>query len=239
MSPYARYPSAYAPPRNAGGYADAVLADNPVAYYRLGDAIDATGNTTATVAGAPVFGGSSLLPNGDGASMALPNTATDHIAVSGLPALGPGPWTLETWARFDTDPNYSHLIASANWGFAFVVQARGAPGGPYAQFQLQIGASDSRHLEATVNHAVLALGAAYHLVATYDGATACIYVDGELAYTGPLPAGATAETACHIGSVWAGAAAQAMQEAAIYDKALTAAQVAAHYAAAAAARAKR
>lgn len=227
---------AFAPaPAVTGGYAAAVLADSPVAYYPLNGSppVDAAGDTTATLGGAPTFGNPSLLPNGDGASMGMPNSSADHVAVSGLPALGPGPWTLETWARFDTAANFDHLIVADNWAFAFIVQAPGSAGGPYAQFELQVGASDSRLLEATLSQAVLELGRPCHLAATVDvDGTACIYVDGELGYTGVLPVGVTTKNDCHIGSCWAAASADAVQEAAIYDYALTAAQVAAHYAAA-------
>jgi len=238
--PYARYPSQYAPPAGSahgGGYAGTVLADNPVAYLRLGAADgvtfpDETGGPAGTVqTAASLSPGPSLLPNGQGASTILDTTGS--IAVSGNDRLriGSGSFSVEAWIAWPAssgEPNYwviAHDGApnSANaWGLH--LQAHHA-------VQILAGGDDNRDLGSfapPLTHD----GTPHHIALTVQGLQARFYVDGELAQT-PSIAHGTVDgddrlSIGQFGNGWHGP----MQELAVYNKALTQAQVAAHHAAA-------
>ena len=90
-----------------------------------------------------------------------------------------------------------------------------------------------KRLQAPVN-AVLA-GQTYHVVATYDGATQRLYLNGNEVASAALSGGASSTAnALYLGS-WGGAGEffkGTIDDAAVYGAALSAAQVGAHYAAA-------
>jgi large repetitive protein len=223
-------------------YQDLVLADGPVAYWRLGDAStvlqDASGNGhhgaasgNATLAATGLIAGN---PDGalrlDGATgyVAVP----DHARLRFTSAI-----TIEAWVWADA---FDHV---AGGEFPRIVQKGVAvPTEPnYALLVAQVGTSNTavarfelQGVAIVSGGTVLLPNTVYYLVATYDGTMVRLYVDGKLdaaiAAVGTL---VVSIDEVNIGRrqdgnrYWAGT----LDEIALYAKALTEAQIVAHHAA--------
>ncbi len=226
----------------AASYSSTVLADNPVGYWRLEEL---SGSTTAadssasglfpgSYTGSPTFG----LPGIETNSIRLPGPSTTSPVTIGYyaelnPTNGSGAFSVEIWARPNSNdptdwrcpignfggwgPNsgwYIYQSPGAGSSFTFVLSPAGwIGGGTYENYKW------------------------YHLVGTYDGATARFYVNGVLKGSQALVFG-DGYKANETGSMpillggrdtgygwWDGN----LDEAAIYTNALTAAQVLTHY----------
>ena len=91
-------------PGGPANYREAVLADSPRAYYRLGEAsgnaIDEMGGTQGAPSGALTRAQPSLLPNGDGASTGF-GGGWIAVAFNAAMNIGASAFTLECWFRED------------------------------------------------------------------------------------------------------------------------------------------
>lgn len=216
----------------AGGtYSSAVAADQPVAYWRLGErsgttAADASGKgATGTYSGAVTLGAQGVLYcdldtavgfDGGTARMKVPDRESLRMN---------GAFTLELWAKSTRFANtYPGLITKgASW----------TPDG-YILWNSSDGAlhykrnGDDR---VGTSPGALVTDRFRHFVLTYDGTVARWYVDGVLdrstTVTYPTNAG-TSTFALGMGDQ---AGAQVMDEVALFDRALSATRVSAHYAA--------
>lgn len=138
-------------------------------------------------------------------------------------------FSLEAWVRFDAvDGVYRHV---------FNKDANVGPGRQQFGIYLQQGSglAFERYVDGTekfVRAPAPSAGSFHHVVGTYDGSTLTLYVDGasrgtvedsrsQAAKSTPLFIGLKEDG----GDVWGGA----IDEAAIYDKALTSTQVAQHH----------
>lgn len=158
-------------------YTSEVLADTPLAYYRLGETsgttmIDSSGNgRNGTYAGSPTLGASGLLV-GDS------NTA---ITFDGSNDVGTTP--AATWmdsASFSVETLFVPSLVSTG---ARTIVARSAAS------SLWILRTDAAKIGAYVvttafktvaSSTTLTAGTKYHAVMTYDGATLRLYVNGNL-----------------------------------------------------------
>ena len=220
------------------GYAGTVMGDGPVSFWRLDESsgttlIDAWGLNNGTYSGAFTLGTNGLI-NGsaDTAVSFAGGTATVPFNTN----LNPNTFTVEFWAKPTTfAASYAIALQDRTAGRrGYAIQFDNNTGGNgYWEFTYGTNAAgafavvDSRPLS-------LILGNTYHVVATYDGATAKIYVNGTLINSAAAPsyAGATATPpaltiASRNGNNVAGAT---IDEAAIYNYALTPAQIASHFA---------
>lgn len=218
-------------------YRDLVLSDGPVGYWRLGEA---TGITIADESGhgreATLAGGVSLGQPGaiaDDPSTAAAFNGTNAYASIGqnFDFVGNAPFSVEAWIKPTLyDSIVRHFITKQDRppvtkvGYAILVNA--AEGLKFERYVTNSG------LEALAPAPPLNVYA--HVVGTYDGASLRLYVNGVLA-AGPTPdprvSTATAAPAL-IGSERPGGGqhfAGSIDETAIYDRALTAAQILAHY----------
>jgi Concanavalin A-like lectin/glucanases superfamily/Glycosyl hydrolase family 26 len=221
-------------------YRSAVLADAPLAYYRLNEAggtsaTDSSGKgNTGTYNGAIGYGVAGATIDGD-AAISLPGTASSYVST---PNLSPGSaFSLECWV----DPaNYlgasqtsERLFSTASNGLSTLAYVPPAAGGSTAgKFLIRMGGS----IGFATGHTYTA-GSWYHVVYTWDGTTQDIYVNGVLDATGP--ATATSATPAWGGVTYLGANAASssfpsplqgsLDEVALYGKALTAAQTLVHY----------
>ncbi|MBV8064680.1 MAG: hypothetical protein JOY73_04075, partial [Actinobacteria bacterium] len=231
----------------AGGtpYATVVLADHPVGYWKFNEqsgttATDSSGHgINGTYEGSPTLGVPGPIA-GDSA-----DTAVQFAGVAGqLVSFGdnfdmPGnqPFTVEVWvepssvpttnfakiaSKFDTGPPQSDgyaLSLNASYGFSLDRWLNGTHTGA-----------------ASYGHVVP--GRWYYVVATYDGSTTRIYVNGEQgsavpdpnqieSVAGPMTMG-DASSDTHGTDAFSGALAQG----AVYTSALSLARIRAHYAAA-------
>jgi hypothetical protein len=237
-------------PDLAGRYAATVLADAPLAYYRLDEtsgtvAHDASGHQLDGVYGAAVGRGAAGLLVGD----------TDGAA-----SFNGGAWSLERVVTVPRNPALEPYRAVSielwmqqrvyNRDFTALVEYGDFPGAtvdvPYAAvlysnafgvylYSLQQGSAAEPGFHSVTQPA---LGATYHVVITYDGANVRLYVDGVLEATKPFY-GAIAGygySGLGIGGSAAGGSsdvvfAGTVDEVAIYGAALPAQRVMAHYAA--------
>lgn len=229
--------------KSGASYKDVVLSDGPIGYWRLGET---TGTTSADASGhghdltfhSGVNRGLSGALSCD-ADMAagFVSTAKGWLEAAPATALEPASalsielWFLQTGTLSANEKviYYSYYNADpwGSWGF----QRSGSTQNVFV-FELNLG-NKAKWLNST---SVLAKDTWYHVVLTYDGALMALYLNGALnasmAATGTigynhsaygLAVGAWAlPTSYFTGSV---------DELAIYDKALSATRVSAHYAA--------
>ncbi len=219
------------PPPPPGAYANSVATDTPVGYWRLGD----TGTVVAAVVGptGTASGGVTSTTGaltGDSDLARTFDGATGYVSVPSSPALNPtGDFSVEAWARADTVHS------------GVVVQKGGANG--YSVWQYRLSMTSIGQWRGTVfvgsnAYAVTApasavLGRWTYLVLTRSGNTLSMYVNGVLVATA---AGAgTLNTTTSILAVGRSGASTtswfdgSIDEVAVYDHALQAARVAAHY----------
>lgn len=215
-------------------YRDAVMADGPSGYWRLGDTGSSATDETATTAG--TFGGNcqhsqpSML-TGDPNLAARFDGTSCYITLGNTYAFGNrAPYTLELWyrptsttlleslitkqTRLGSMPDDGYLLFNSN-------------GGVYAE--RSVGAQNVR-----TNATPATPGTTYHFVATYDGTQIALYKNGVLAapkvtatailpvYAAPAVIGAFSDTLQMYASGM-------IDEVAIYPTALAADRVAMHY----------
>jgi hypothetical protein len=214
-------------------YRAAVMADHPVAYWRLGDtgtvARDELAAHDATYSGGVTVGQL-------GAIVGTPNTAAafaapadgQAITATGIPFADQSPFTLELWVNETDNASYWHFLTSEP-------RVQGMPQAGYALLQTGTGVlferiADPATFEQTAPSPIVA-HAWTHLAGVYDGAHVTLYVDGVVVrsaeashlatgFERPIFLGAHAEGAWMDG---------ALDEVAIYDSALPAARLLAHY----------
>ena len=226
-------------------YPDVILADNPIAYYRLEEAPGSGTAVDSSASGAfpgvyningsyPLLGQPGIDTNSIALSVAQPSSVTaGYYAELNQQA----PFSFEIWAKpISTDPaNYRCPIGNfSGWGTAtqsgwYVYQTPGSP----ATFAC-ITASG-----VWITSPAVALFNWYHLVGTYNGTTMSFYVNGVLIGT-QNAAGYTANSVNNAGvnpialgnrgdASGYGAFDGSLDEFAYYTNALTAAQVLTHY----------
>ncbi|MEV1329485.1 LamG domain-containing protein [Micromonospora costi] len=214
-------------------YAAEVLADKPVGYWRLGErsgtsAEDASGSgnrgayTDAVTLGRP------------GALTGDPDTAAEltggHVAIPDSASLSvDGSFTLEAWVNLNDVCGQYGVVekydAPAYNGYALRV----LPGGRVSA--LTLGAAGQ--LASVEGQTVVTPDTWHHLAAVYDGSTISVYVDGRLDGS----AATTVNPTDGAGSLKLGARgddagtrlAGMLDEVAVYDHALSAAEVAQHH----------
>lgn len=218
-------------------YADEVLADSPLAYYRLGESsgtsmVDSSGNGhDGSYVGSPTLGATGLL-GGD--------SDTAMVADSGKYATTPtGSWKSQSTVTVEALINPSAISGTLPNRFIGNDDELGAS----RSYSLDLDTSG--HLAATLwiagsqrfctGSTVLVTGNAYHVVMTYDGTDIKVYVngveDGNTSYSGTIQAG-TAEI--YIGcdpypdyrTTWRFQG--TIDEVAIYSGALSSTRIAAH-----------
>lgn len=157
-------------------YADAVLALTPIAYWRLGEAsgttaTDSSGNGYhGTYTGTPTRGAAGLLPFEADTAVDFPNSDSSYMASPTIAALG-------------TAFSIAAIIKPDSTAAGAVIGCQGGTDDPYLQHvsaDLRLFFRDSggtqRNIITPANN--VPSGTTAHVVATHDGTTARIYVDG-------------------------------------------------------------
>lgn len=225
-----------APPFSA--YAAAVLADTPVAYWRL----DETSGTTAHDSSghgndATYIGG--VHPGTAGAITNDPDTAATFDGATGyvdggsrFAFAGAQPFSLEAWVR-----------ASSTTSYLGIASREDTSGGPPSEgYILFVSPSDGvfgfqrldgSSLTSITSTSVASASAYVHIVATYDGVQMSVYVNGASEATETASFSIAGASNDMVVGAEAGGGEDffdgAMDEVAVYDHALTAARVTAHY----------
>jgi trimeric autotransporter adhesin len=211
-------------------YGDAVLADEPLAYWPLDEArgarevLDRSGNEhTGFVQGGVVFGaegafGTSTAASFDGSSKI---NFGDKFDFAGLE-----PFSVEFWMSTPLPDE----------GFGYLGKASTTPEGGHTGWFIADGSGVIQGIRgsANVTTPVLLPNQYTHIVMTYDGLFLSLYLNGEIASEQP----STAMVPSHANPFLIGEAYQwssylgLIDEVAVYDYALPVERVAAHYAAA-------
>jgi hypothetical protein len=217
----------------SASYAASVIADRPVSYWRLGEssgtnAGDITVANPGTYNGPPTLGAASLLGTDQTDSAVGFDGAGDDVRVGQSGSLDiTGPVTVEAFIEPTSLPavgSFRSIVAKTG---SYALELNG----PTVEFSLlQLGVN--RRVQAPAG--TIAAGGTYHVVGTFDGATQRLYVNGRQVASVALT-GATDVTTNGVRiASWDGAQqffVGTIDEAAIYNKALSATQVAAHFAA--------
>jgi hypothetical protein len=218
------------PPPPPTGYAQTVLADNPISHWRLGEAsgtttADARGVNAGTFVNAPTLGAASLLAS-DTANKALTLDGTnDHVRVANSNSLRiPLPLTLEAWIKPTTIPAAGSFASVLTKRESYSLQFNGP------RLELTIMQNGTRRRAQAPVGAVVA-GQTYHVAGTYDGTTMRLYVNGTQVATTALTGAVTQNTNTLIIGSWDGSSEflrGTIDEVAVYGTALSAARIAAH-----------
>lgn len=210
-----------------------VLADNPVAYWRLGDttadAVDLTGKTMAgKYDGGPQQGVQGAI-QGDRDTAVKLDGQDDEIRVgvaTDFDFSGTTQFSVEAWIQPDLlDDGARHVFTKQHRGSpkdGFAVLVSGPKGVVFERF-----AADANEQAVFLIQA----GALVHVVATYDGNTMVLYVDGERRDSiADAHAMASVIDVAVIGSAGDGSHfAGVIDEVAVYNKPLLPERVLAHY----------
>jgi hypothetical protein len=221
------------PPPVVSAYGKAVQADGPVGWWRLGDAsgttaVDQTGADAGTYAGGVTLGQPSLVAT-DAANKAVAfNGSTGVVTIPAATALNfTSAFSLEAWIKPTSLPATGAFRSVLTKAEAYSLQFNG----PRLEFTV-IQSGTRRRLQGP-SGAVVA-GSTYHVVATFDGTTQRLYLNGVQVASAALSGAASVSTnALRVGS-WDGASeffTGTIDDPAVYGKVLSAAQVAAHYSA--------
>lgn len=210
-------------------YAQAVIGDSPISYWRLNDTSGTTAVDQRGVFNGTIQGGATLNqpgPISDGAAMGF--SGSDVSLDGDTSAMVPNTFTVEAWVKTTSQPPppYGEAVIFAAHGLGYILGLCGT-GQPCGQ---AYGASSSAGLNAP--NPILD-GNWHYLVYTKDTANLDIYVDGQLAATTPdadslvyssTNVGIAADPNC-VCSYLTGSVA----EVALYGSALDASRVAYHY----------
>ena len=219
-------------------YAQEVLADSPVAYWRLGEAsgttaVDEVGSHDGTYSGV-TLGATGLLA-GDTDTAVEFNNNTDYIEVADHADFEVSTFTFECWVQLN-DPTLDDLWiiadktarSSNNDSFGLWYDNRSITG----SLRTLRFHSDAWAFNWEGTAVSDALAAGVHLVAVADGTSGKIYADGVLVASGTIGVNSANSLPLRLGQIannttfgWDGT----FDEAAFYDTALSPARIEAHY----------
>lgn len=226
-------------------YAAAVLADGPIAYWRLNEssgtsAADATGNGhTGTYENTPTLGVTGVMTDGSRDS-AVNVGGTQHVLGSDWSDLefpNLAPYTLEMWIRPDAVPgngSFALLLAkqgafgALNDGWDFLLE--GTASGAF--IEMNRGADEGKGVVKSDVGAIVA-DVTYYIAATFDGSELRLYINGVVVDDDTTSANMTTNSA--VLSIGRDAGSNNwnfdgdIDEVAIYDRALTPTEVTEHY----------
>jgi hypothetical protein len=233
------------PPPPPSAYPTTVLADAPSAYWHLGEVsgslpmADASGqNRTGTYRSGLSFGGAGALTGGTDTAVVSPGSS--GIAYTNQSAAGPTVYSLEAWVKTNS-VNGGKVIGledvQTGWGVKYDRQIYMTNNGRLAYGIVSGGVQQTIITTASYNNNVF-----HHIVATQGATGMALYVDGVLVGTNATVTPDASSGYWRLGggnlTGWPSAPSSSaligtFDEFAVYPTALTAAQVSAHFAAAA------
>lgn len=160
-----------------GNYAQVVLVDAPIRYYRLDES---TGTTiydmgsqrqNGTLHGGVTLSQTGLL-TGDFNTCALFNGSSGYISIptTGLPSSGASPWTLEGWVNVASSPSsFGAVLVLGNFPNNLELCYKGS-----GQFAILVD-----NTTTAIDPDSLTIHTTYHLVAVFDGSNLILYVNGQ------------------------------------------------------------
>ena len=220
-----------------GNYYDEVMDDSPVAYWRLNESsgtavYDSAGSHNGTRSGTVTLGQS-------GALVGDPDTAMDfgggHVVVPYAADLDGNTFSIECWAKpssvgggsWRSPVMYRWVDGSTSgpdcYGYNFYADAT------HENWEFWIGRGPAAGSFAVVNGPAAQLDKWTHLVGTYDGTTMRFYTDGRYRSSSVQAHGVLTTTSVPFEIGGGPRFAGDLDEMAVYDTALSAERVAAHY----------
>jgi hypothetical protein len=224
---------------DAGSYRTAILADAPLAYWRFDEqsgttAADQTGNGNSALVGTGVTWDATGAVSGNTAAHLSGEQGFELEITNQFDFPGNDPYSLEGWVNPNTaaDANFRHL---------FVKDDVSAPATGREEYGVYLQATDGlvfeRYVMGTAQKLfapVPALDQWTYVVATYDGTQMALYVDGVIVGTlVDTRSQASKDAPEFLGckSFDYVSIQGTVDEFAIYDHALSAAQIASHWSA--------
>jgi large repetitive protein len=221
-------------------YQDTVLDSSPVSYWRLGEgsgtsAADAKGSNTGTYTGTPTLAQSGALA-GDADTAVTFNGTSQYVTKAYTAALNPSQFSVEAWVM-PTGGQGTDRAAAASW-----LDNSGSVSSGYwlgaatdNAWHFEIGTGGSPTLKEAVGSAIT-LNAWTHVVGTYDGTTARLYVNGALAGSVTTAYAANTSMGFYIAAEKTDSHSAVdeyfparVDDVAVYNRALTATEVQLHY----------
>jgi hypothetical protein len=202
-------------------YRDDVLADRPIAYWPLDEkagslvAKDIAGNHDATLSGAATFGVAGV----SGTAFQIPRSGPSLDVADAIQFTGQAPYSFECWAIPTYADQFQNVIQRRASNNGYVLYFRDT--GSVQLEQLWSGGTRGGWFDAPKATTFV------HVVATFDGTTFRLYVDGVQSTStyqgtgGPAPF----DGGTDIGGGFAGV----LDELAVYDHALPPDRVTAHH----------
>lgn len=212
-------------------YKDAVMGDQPISYWRLGEAsgttsTDSKGTNTGTYAGGVTLAQAGAI--GDGDTAALFNGSTGRSDIPDAANL-----------RFTTAFTFEAWVFPTASGTEAVILCKNAS----TDYEWRLDTANPPKQQMTglaVSGSAVPLNAWSHLAVTYDGTNVRYYLNGVLDGTVASAAFPSSTNAARIGARTSGSLwfTGSLDEVAVYDHALTVAQISRHYQAGPAANSK-
>ncbi len=218
-------------------YADEVKDSNPIAYWRLSDAVGSSqakdeigapppeGDHPGTYQDSWTLGVKPGLNDSDPDATPARFDGTGSVEVPHAPEFEMQEFTVEALVQPDSvaAPGVivSNMATPATAGWALRIAPPVKPGNDGYFVPSVSDGTDSGSVEAGFN-----LGTVFHVAMTFDGMVLILYVDGAVhAAVSSMPYAPNTQEPLRIGLGLQGA----IQEVAVYDYALTAEQITAHY----------
>lgn len=216
-------------PDGSAPYRSVVMSDKPVAYYRLGEtsgtiAADETGQHAGTYQGGVTLGVPGALVGDPSSAIALDGTSGYVSIGTTLDFTAQAPFSIEAWLKpMPVTSGITRVICkrAPMQGYSIYIESTGVVFEMYRD-----------NANAKIFGPALAPDAFTHLVATYDGSTERLFVNGAQVGTTPSTIAMNVNTGLlGIGSYsgngdWYSGA---IDEVALYAAALPPARVLAHY----------
>jgi hypothetical protein len=221
-------------------YASEVTADTPVGYWRLNEtsgtvAADSVSTNTGTYTGSPTLGVTGLITGESSTGVRFAGgTSVQYVSVANHASLNPASVSVEALFQALSWPGNSRILQKGTTDQQYLLTRSGSN----LVFMISGGPTASVALSDTARH---------HVVGTYDQATgvAKLYIDGSLVSTATGTAGYAAPSSTDILAIGQKPGSAdvtdgfngTLDEAALYNYALSSTRVAAHWSAASAAAA--
>ena len=235
-------------PRRPPSYTDAVMTNNPVAYWRLGDAtttiVDATVNGRNGTATAGVLLNQPSLIASDPGNGAIRVSGSERITTGSFEKIGAAGYTVEYWVKVNALPAgcCQNLVGDgeAAGDYYMMNYILGPAQGLTGAIRPHFGPGNSP--VSMDSSTALQVNGTYHIVTTWDTSVAAnnavIYINGVANRTGTISRNVPAAGTTGFNKVYIGKddrdttdGNNTIDEVAIYNYPLGAGDVATHYAA--------